>query len=633
MKTNSLAQAISIWGQTKKVINTKLVSFLRIALKLYVLPKSGYVTATQLSPSTFSKLCNQIECSDLDPTQVLKTFDEAFVERLESKSISPLTKKNYRSALSQFFNWLKTQDWYDKSELIEVPELPKRSFARRPLSKSYNDDRLYGLKEEDLTSTLHGELEKYQSFWSQGSSISPLSSNFEGSQAERKAWRLIQVEQEIRGEYALSPRFKGVKAPTINQRTEYILRFLGWCINIEGYAIQQVSLQLIVSQSLYKPYINWLTQHRSCSSTAGIKVIDTAISVAKYYSFQDSSTVDWSDIPLVVFLRQQKKLYEAQNKLEQPAKQQAAWEQKEITHEEAREVIEYLHRTLCSPQYVLVKENGSKTRIKRDLSTVFDNWQTYLMILILVYAPIRQEELRKLRIGTTLQLVEDSNGILRYAVRIKDHKRVSKTRKPRYYPLPSILTQDITKFIQEIRLLAINAPTTEENWLNFWDFDQGKIIRLEQRVQKFETADAVNEKYFLSANQRLRAMKNRLNAREVAKSSAETCDHLFFALGRSYPTSFCHSFEKVHYGAVTNRILRAMGNATLALYGEPKFLNPQGFRHISSKHLRLIGKSSQKDKFSNFIGHSIEINNSYANQIINEYDLIECIVDNWWHEP
>jgi hypothetical protein len=49
------------------------------------------------------------------------------------------------------------------------------------------------------------------------------------------------------------------------------------------------------------------------------------------------------------------------------------------------------------------------------------------MVKILVYAPVRQEELRKLRIDDTLKLVEDSKGILRYAVRIKNHKNTLKT--------------------------------------------------------------------------------------------------------------------------------------------------------------------------------------------------------------
>jgi len=635
----SLGQAIEVWAETRKIRNTRQANLLKIALKLYILPKMGHQTVMQLTPSAFSAFCFQIDILDLNPVDTLKLFDQAFEERIEIGSISLQTRKNYRSALGQFFNWLKTQDWFSQSDKpFQPPELSRRVFTQRPLFKTYNGERLYGLLARDLTPELRSELEGYTSFWRRGSSTLSQSCSNSGrtfeSQAEKRVWRLEQAEQEaLDGTYSLAPVFKGVKERTITQRISYILRFGGWFVNIEGYSLHEFSLLLITSQALYKPYIDWLIQERNGDQTAAIKVLEAAISVAKYVSFHKSKATDWSDISVISFLRQQKQIYVDQDEKEKPAKQQEKWEQKKITHDQATEVVEYLYHNLCSSQYYLSTEDGSKRLERRDLSTIFDNWQTYLMIKILVYAPIRQEELCKLTIDGTLRPLEDSRGILRYAVRIKEHKRTSKTGKPRYYPLPSVLTQDITRFITEIRSLAINAPRTEEDWLKFWHFTQGAITRLEHRIQKAKTASVPDEKYIKSAEQRLRAMKNRLKAREAAKTNAENCDHLFFALGRSHPTSFCFSFEKVHHGSVTNRILKAMGNATLALFGEPKFLNPHGFRHIGSKHMRNIGKSDQKGKFSTFVGHSIEVDNDYANQLIHEYDLIECIIDDWWHEP
>jgi len=632
----SLSQAISIWSKTQKVCNTRNANLAKIALKLYVLPKMGYQSEV-LSSSEFSSLCGRINCLELNSVDALSTFDQTFAERIASGSVSLTTKKNYRSALGQFFNWLKTQPWYTQiDQLAQIPELPRRVYAKKPLSKTYDGKRIYGLSDTDLTTDIGLDLEQYVNFWRQGSSS--LSSLFKREHipqdpAERKAWRLEQAKKEVQdGTYSLSPTFKGVKETTIKQRKEYILRFLGWCVNIEGYKIQVLSIHLITSQSLYQPYIEWLMQNRSCGASVGIKLLDTAISVAKFSSFEESRTTDWSDIPLVEFLKQQKSLYQTIDKGEQPAKQQEKWEQKEISHEEAREVVEYLHRTLCSSQYFMVKEDGSKKLISRSFSTIVENWQIYLMVKILVYAPVRQEELRKLRIDDTLKLVEDSKGILRYAVRIKNHKNTLKTGQPRYYPLPSILTDDITKFVKEIRPLAINAPKTLENWLEFWDFSEASIINLEKRLQKAEASDNPDQKYICSTKLRLRAMKNRCQDLSVARVKAENCNHLFFALGRSTPNRFCASFEEAHYGVITNKVAQAVGNATLALFNEPKFLNPHGFRHIGSKHLREIGKSPQKDKFSLFVGHSIEIDDYYANQIINEYDLIEQIVDEWWHE-
>ena len=635
--TKSLSHAVSIWGKTQKIHNTRYANLVKIALKLYVLPRMGYQTK-DLSSSGFLALCDTISCLELNSVNALDAFDQTFTERVEGGSLSLETKKNYRSALGQFFNWLKVQPWYiQAAELVKIPEILQRARAKRSLSKSYNGQRLYGLSVKDLTPAIGLDLEKYITFWKQGSSslLSSMSTleQTPKNDSERKAWRLEQLKKEVDdGTYPLSPTFRGVGEATILQRESYILRFLGWCVNIEGYKIEDLSMRLITSQSFYEPYVDWLMQNRSCGSSVGIKLLDTAISVAKYYFFEASRTANWSDIPLIESLKQQKRAYQQNDNKEQPVKQQDKWEKKELSHDELSKVAEYLHQNLCSPQYYQVKEDGSKTLVSRKLSTIVENWQTHLMVKILTYAPVRQEELRKLRVNDTLRLMEDSRGTLRYAVRIKEHKNRLKTGKPRYYPLPSILTNDITRFIQEIRPLAINAPNAQESWFEFWNLNQASITRLEQRLQRAEDSDEPDLRYVGNTKRKLRSLKNRCDAQEIAKIQAENCDHLFFALGCDDPEIFCSPFEEVHHAVLTNKISRAIGNATLALFNEAKFLNPHGFRHIGAKHLRKIGKKHQKEKFSIFVGHGVKIDDAYADQIINEYDLIECIIDDWWHE-
>jgi hypothetical protein len=60
------------------------------------------------------------------------------------------------------------------------------------------------------------------------------------------------------------------------------------------------------------------------------------------------------------------------DKGEQPAKQQEKWEQKEISHEEAREVVEYLHRTLCSHSILWLKKMVLRELISRSFSTIVE---------------------------------------------------------------------------------------------------------------------------------------------------------------------------------------------------------------------------------------------------------------------
>jgi hypothetical protein len=638
MNKKSLGQAIVIWGQTRDIQNTQLVSLLKIAFKIYVLPSLVNESIFKLSPSKFLDFCYEINITDLELSKVLKTFDEAFDTRVTEGKVSARTKGNYRSAIGKFFTWLQAQDWYIKQSKLSVPEFqPKMVYAKRTPSKTFNGKRVYGLKEENLTAEIQRDLKKYEEFWTQDSHIADFTQLFHQqpliTQSERRTQRLRQAEEEAsESTYFLTPIFHKVDSSTLSQRKEYILRFFGWCTNIEGYDIKELSLDLLTRKAFYQDYIDWLRQNRECELTVGTKFINLSISVAKYKTFKDSKTADWSDISLVESLRHERKKFAKLVKKEQPEKFREKWQKKEISHQQAIEVVDYLYQ-FCAFKRLRFPKTDKKQLSKKHLSSVFHDWQTYLMIKILVYAPVRQEEIRKLRIDSTLKLVEDSQGIVRYAVKIKEHKNRRHTGKPRYYPLPQILTKDISTWINEIRPLAINAPQTIDSWLAFWGYSTKTIANLENRIQKAEAEETPNEKYCKSLRVRLRAMKNRLDAWETAKYNAENCDHLFFALGRSHPKSFCFSFEKVHYSNISSQISQTIGNATSALFGEAKFLNPHGFRNIGAKHLRDIGRAGDKEAFSELLGHSVEIDDDYANTLTNDYDLIERVVDNWWNEP
>ncbi|MCC5610478.1 hypothetical protein LC612_27945 [Nostoc sp. CHAB 5834] len=636
MTDKTLGQAIKLWANIKTTQGTPLIGYLKIALKLYVLPTLSNELNLLFMPKEFNKICYEINISELSLEKVLDVFEQAFKIRLKDNSINKSTKGNYRSAILKFFKWLQTQDWYiDKIEIL-LPEVSlKRISAYKTPSRTYNGERKYGLKEENLSPKMYLDLKEYEKFWSQNSHTQYLSDIYlekVATQEERRIQRLKQAEQEAcNGSYSLMPIFKKLEIQTLSQNKEYILRFFGWCVNIEGYDIQDLYLELITSQSFYQPYIAWLIQKRSCGTSVALKLLNVSISVAKYKNFKTSQTIDWSDIPLVTFLREQRHMYVETYRKDYPKIQEQKWDRKYISHLQAQEIVNYIYCNNCG--FNKYYKCGYRIKVRQSIrhsSTVFDNWQTYLMIKLLVYVPVRQEELRKLKIGTTLKLITDSQGNERYAVKIKNYKNSSSKGKPRYYPLPHILTADITTWINEIRSLAIQAPETIESWFSFWGYSLHSISSLEEQIKKSEIEGIPDEKYYKSLQLRLRAKKNRLAAQNIAKHNVKKCNHLFFSLGRTYPEKFGFSFEEVHYGNVSGRISQAMGNATLALFGEAKFLNPHGFRNIAAKHLRQLGKHDEKDAFSALLGHSVEIDDDYADIVTKDYDLIECIVDNWW---
>jgi hypothetical protein len=358
---------------------------------------------------------------------VLEAFDKAFEARITVGTVSAATKGNYRSAIGKFFTWLQAQDWYIEQSQLSVPEFqPKMVYAKRVPAKTYNGKRIYGFKEEDLTAEIRLDLERYEEFWSHDSHTADFIQLYSQqpliTQSERRTQRLRQAKEEAsESAYFLTPVFKKVDTSTQSQRREYILRFFGWCINIEGYDIKELSLELLTRKAFYHDYVDWLRQNRDCGATVGIKVLETIISIAKYKTFPDSKKVDWSDISLVEFLRNERNVFVEQSKKEYPEIQNEKWDKKEISHQQAREIVDYLYQ-FCAFKRLEIDAKGKENLVKKDLSSVTYNWQVYLMIKILVYAPVRQEEIRRLRIGSTLKLIEDSQGIVRYAVKLKEHK-------------------------------------------------------------------------------------------------------------------------------------------------------------------------------------------------------------------
>ncbi|MCC5661432.1 hypothetical protein LC608_31670 [Nostoc sp. XA010] len=629
MSNKSLGQAIAVWGQGKNVQNTRLVSLLKSAFKLYILPNLGFDYVAQLSAKEFSTFCYEINIYDLELGKLLETFEQAFTISLKTGKVSARTKGNYRSAINKFCKWVESQSWYiEKANALKAVISPPRISAKSLPPRKYSGARYYAIKETDLTSEIRFDLKNYKDFWSQDSYkldlISINHKQLNTTLSEVKAKRLKQAEEELKeSNYGTKPVFSKLSASYLSENEAHILRFFGWCVNIEGHNINDLYFDCITRKAFYHDYIVWLVKERNCGWSIATHILAVSLSVAKYRTFNESQKHDWSDIPLIKFLRSQISLYESLAKEEYPKIQEQKWGTKEINHQQARQVLDYLYQK-CSPLDFRYKE--------RALSSLVNQWQIYLMIKILVYAPVRQEELRNLQIGKTIKMVQDNQGISRYAVKIKNHKNANITGKARYYPLPNNLTNDITTWIQEIRPLAIQAPETIESWLVFWGHSLEKMSRLESRIDKAECDKVSNQDYLKNLKVLFKGIKNRLQAWPVAKDNAKNCDDLFFRLGRSYPEKFCTSFEEGNHSVVSVKISQAMANSTLALFGEAKFLNPHGFRNIAAKHLRMLGKNSDIEAFSAFLGHSIEIDDSYAEIITDDYELIEGFIDNWWEE-
>ncbi|MEP0754955.1 hypothetical protein NDA03_22320 [Trichocoleus sp. Lan] len=393
-------------------------------------------------------------------------------------------------------------------------------------------------------------------------------------------------------------------------------------------------MELLTDVNLLDDYTYWATQTRGVSHSTGEHMVGTGIAIAKWLNYDKSQRRNWTDVPIVLQLQDLQSEYSEIYQQEKQGLTQKKWKQKQLTHEEARQVVQYV-QSLCAPNYGRHHQQTGEflSHGTRPQSAVARAWQTYLILKLLVYCPVRQEEVRHLKFGETLFRQEDDQGIPYYVVKLKEHKLSSRTHKPREYKLPAILTEDLDLWVYKWRPLIAESVNTLSGWTEFWGYGADKVERIRARVEAArqgivaEKVEASIDKYIEQEEARLQGAENRVAAWEVAKTNFESHNYLFFITGKGDP----NSFGKPHYVAsIWRMVSRAIATATLALFGEARWTNPHALRHIAEKHIRQIGKSNIAHQFGTLLGHSKEMGDEYAAQITSEYEVIEDIVDDWW---
>lgn len=611
----SLGRVLTMWRKSVEVqkADSNLEKYLSIAIRLYVLPV--------LENEAHNLKCCPPSYLELPVEQLhnaLEIFDQQSSIATQEGQLAKGTKDNYRSALQRFIHWLKQQVWWCEILPKAVSRNDVAPFRVKLKPKPTKGKRAsYGLTKKELPEHLPDELDEFSQF------------RLTGGRTLRRSWqeRRRDGERRIR-----KPRMSAVKPATCHGDEQAILRFLGWYT--KEHPDGTPHLALLTDVDLLDDYVYWVTETRGVSYSTAVNMAGVAVAIAKWLNYQTSTRRNWLDAPIVLELRDLQREYAEIYDLEKRQHEQEKWPQKKLTHKQAREVVQYLQE-LCAPNYGKHdKETGEfLSHGTRSLSAVARAWQTYLLVKILVYCPVRQEELRKLKLGETLFRREDSEGNPYYVVELKDHKRSLTTRKMRHYRLPAILTEDLDVWVYEWRPWIVESVKTLENWIEFWGYGDGKLDRIRDRLQAAKQGivskrvDNSLEEYIEQEESRLQGAENRIAAWPVAKANLESHNHLFFLLGKHEP----ESFGKPHYVASVWRLVnRAIARGTKTLFGEERWTNPHALRHIAEAHIRQSGKSHLREAFSTLIGHSPEMGDEYADQVVSEYESTEDIVDNWW---
>ncbi|MBD1929933.1 hypothetical protein H6F74_27420 [Trichocoleus sp. FACHB-90] len=619
MKSYSLGHVLNLWRKSKeaKLVANDFEKYLSIALRFYVIPELDTLSQN-LKTRQFAAYCDEFPAARLK--DALEIFNQQTSIAIEKGQISEGTRDNYRSTLKRFLEWMERQVWW--RELFPVP-VTQEDVAPFRVSLEPKPTRgklaSYGLTWSQLPEHVVGQMQALKEF------------RLTGGQNLRQAARSLRERREL--ERVRKPRVVPVKPSTFQYDEQAVLRFLGWYA--QKYPDCELNLELLTDVNLLNDYTYWATKTRKVSHSTGEQMVGTGIAIAKWLNYDNSQRRDWSDIPIVLQLQDLQSQYSEIYQQEKQILTQEKWKHKKLTHEEARQVVQYI-QSLCAPKNC-VRHNKKTGEVvshqTRRKSAVARAWQAYLIVKFLVYCPVRQEEVRNLKLGETLFRKEDDQGIPYYVVKLQEHKLSSITHKPREYKLPAILTEDIDLWVHKWRPLIAESVKTLEGWTEFWGYGSGKIERIRATVEAArqgivaEKVEAPIDKYIEQQEARLQGAENRVAAWKVAKTNFESHNYLFFIIGKGDP----NSFGKPHYVAsIWQMVSRAIATATLALFGEARWTNPHALRHIAEKHIRQIGKSNIANQFGTLLGHSKEMGDQYAAQITSEYELTEDIVDDWW---
>jgi hypothetical protein len=79
----------------------------------------------------------------------------------------------------------------------------------------------------------------------------------------------------------------------------------------------------------------------------------TAIAIAKWLNYDKSTRRNWSDIPLILDLKDLRNEYAQEYAKEKKQLEAEKWSRKKLTHEQAQQVVQYL-RKLCAPHIIIV---------------------------------------------------------------------------------------------------------------------------------------------------------------------------------------------------------------------------------------------------------------------------------------
>jgi len=433
--------------ESKQGMNSDPNSFkyLKIALRRYVLPEID-PAVEEMKTKEFAAYCEKFEVYQLK--KALEIFERLADFAVESGKLSDGAKRNYRSALNRFLDWLKGQAWWQEpiSTPMKYTISPRNELIKLP--KLSENKSSYTLAKEEVPELLALEIRAFEIFRSWGGEVELcllLPSDDEeipsAFQLELPVLRVLQLppseteiylkkgnllerryQSEEDDQFLGRPELNKVRSSTIEFEKSCIYWFMGWYIYVKKRSLKSLTMKLLTDVNLLKDYIFWSVNTRKNSNAMALKMVNASVAIAKWFAYDVVRRDNWSDIPSVMNLKDlQNKLRKAYEK-DKVKSQEKKWPHKLMTHAEARLVAQRI-RYYCAPMTAKYDEQKNKYYRTRSRSgcTVLSAWQASIIVNFLVYCPVRQEEIRQLIFGETLFRKTDEQGNPYYLVVTKNH--------------------------------------------------------------------------------------------------------------------------------------------------------------------------------------------------------------------
>lgn len=508
------------------------------------------------------------------------------------------TTKNPKIALIKFISFLVRQPGWQLLCPFDVPEVRSHSCGKA-LPRVYPDRvyERYGLPRHQWTPKLLNEAAELTKFWLSGG---------------EEVWEeLLEAREAANQPLGRKPKMGQAKLETIENLLDYASQYFGWQMQHLQVGKEDLSFHSLTNPVVLRRFRSW-QRKRGRSHAIVVNLIKVGIVVAKQENFAKTERRKWEDVSQVLDLQDLQVEFVEKYREEQRKSEKQKKPLRDLSHPQLEQLNVHLLQRCASFMQFTDSKTGKTHKHKRSQCTIVWDRLIYTACSFLVYAPVRQQQIRTAAEGESLLRRLDEEGSLAYVLYSTGHKLERHTNEAHIFWLSRNLTSVLDTWINTYRPMAEQAVESLENWLEFWGHDPDELQRLQARLEAAQRGQCSKEvqdiqSYMKNLAARIHNLTRRIEAFPIAQKNLKAHNHLFFSLGGKRPESFGKPLSS---DSMTKLVSAAMAEASRAVFERAYLVTPHVFRYVAALHVRRIkGNINQVCEMMN---HSLRTSDDYA---------------------